>query len=129
MLRLWNGSCWFRTTASRSAISSSAFGCTTWCSTTPATDAIVCAYGSSAREKRSQRVERSSRLVGLHREDRRNVGREHEPPSGFAPVDRLLAEGIGHERELLLALVPNRESEHPVEPIECPLAPLVPCME
>src|SRR5437764_4816718 len=46
------------------------------------------------------------------------LGREREPASQHRVVERLLAEPVARQNQLVLDAVPEREREHAVEPVE-----------
>src|SRR6516162_3984427 len=58
-------------------------------------------------------------------EQRLDFRSEVQPPVGFGIVQWLNADAIAREQQRTRAPVPNREPEHPAEPLDCRRAPLL----
>ncbi len=78
----------------------------------------VLAVGVLERHVLDQRRERQPcRLTG-EREDRLDLRSEHQPARVLTQIQRLGSEAIAREQQLVLAAVPDREREDPIEAVE-----------
>jgi hypothetical protein len=80
------------------------------------------------RERPRDRVEREERVerveVDLALRQRVELGRERELAVDVAVVERLDPEAVAREHELLLPRIPDRDGEHPAQPLEEAETPL-----